>query len=29
VSLGVIAVGVGTLLWFSNGSVAHTQVASR
>jgi hypothetical protein len=29
VSLDAIAVGVGTLLWLSNGSVAHTQVASR
>ena len=29
VSVGVIAVGVGTLLWLANGSTAHTQVASR
>jgi len=27
-SVGVIAVGIGTLLWLSNGSSAHTQVAS-
>jgi len=29
VSVGVIAVGVGTFLWLTNGSTAHTQVASR
>jgi hypothetical protein len=29
VSLGAIAVGVGTLLWLTNGSTAHAQVASR
>ncbi|MDB4935128.1 MAG: hypothetical protein JWP87_2100 [Labilithrix sp.] len=28
-SVGVIAVGVGTFLWLTNGSTAHTQVASR
>jgi len=29
VSIGVIAVGVGTFLWLTNGSSAHTQIASR
>ncbi len=29
VSVGVIAVGVGAFLWLTNGSTAHTQVASR
>ncbi len=29
VSVGVIAVGVGTFLWLTNGSTAHTQIASR
>jgi hypothetical protein len=29
VSVGVLAVGVGTFLWFSNVSTAHTQIASR
>jgi hypothetical protein len=29
VSIGVIAVGIGTFLWFTNGSSAHTQIASR
>ena len=28
-SVGVIAVGVGTLLWLTNGSTARTQIASR
>lgn len=28
-SVGAIAVGVGTLLWLSNGSTARTQIASR
>jgi hypothetical protein len=28
-SVGVIAVGVGTFLWLTNGSSAHTQIASR
>ena len=29
VSIGVIAVGIGTFLWFTNGSSARTQIASR
>jgi hypothetical protein len=29
VSVGVIAVGVGAFLWVTNGSTAHTQIASR
>ena len=29
VSVGVIAVGVGAFLWLTNGSTAHTQIASR
>ena len=29
VSVGVIAVGVGAYLWLTNGSTAHTQIASR
>ena len=29
VSVGVLAVGVGTFLWLTNGSSAHTQIASR
>ena len=29
VSVGLVAVGIGTFLWFTNGSTAHTQVASR
>lgn len=29
VSVGVLAVGVGAFLWFTNGSTARTQVASR
>jgi hypothetical protein len=29
VSVGVLAVGIGTILWLTNGSTAHTQVASR
>jgi hypothetical protein len=29
VSVGVVAVGIGAYLWFTNGSTAHTQVASR
>ena len=29
VAVGVIAVGVGAYLWFTNGSTAHTQIASR
>lgn len=29
VSVGVIAVGVGAFLWLTNGSTAHTQLASR
>lgn len=28
-SVGVLAVGVGTFLWLTNGSTAHTQIASR
>ncbi len=29
VSLGAVALGIGAYLWFTNGSTAHTQVASR
>ena len=29
VSIGAIAVGIGTVLWFANGSTARTQIASR
>ena len=29
VSVGVIAVGIGAFLWLTNGSTAHTQIASR
>ena len=29
VSIGAVAVGIGTFLWFTNGSTAHTQIASR
>jgi hypothetical protein len=29
VSVGAVAVGIGTFLWFSNGSTARAQVASR
>jgi hypothetical protein len=28
-SVGVLAVGIGTILWLTNGSTAHTAVASR
>jgi hypothetical protein len=29
VSVGVVAIGIGAYLWFTNGSTAHAQVASR